>query len=45
MSEATTCGFEGYAIIGLIVGSVLASIGYSFKKDKKQIIAEKLQNN
>lgn len=42
MSEAAACGFEGYAIIGLIVSAVLASIGYSFKKDKKQLIAEKI---
>ena len=30
MAEA--CGIEGLALIGLIVGSVIASIGYSFYK-------------
>ena len=38
MAEATSCGFESFALMGLIIGGMMASIGYSlFKNDKPKI--------
>ena len=44
-----SCGFEGLALIGVIIGSILASVGYSiFKINKptfeKEISAKFYQN-
>jgi len=38
MEEATSCGFESLAVMGLIIGGMITSIGYSlFKNDKPKI--------
>lgn len=41
MGEITSCGLTDLGIMGLIIGSVIASISYSlFKKDKPTIEKE-----
>ena len=35
MEEAASCGFESLGLMGLIIGGVIASIGYSFFKNNK----------
>jgi len=35
MGDVSTCGFEGFAVMGIIIGSLIASIGYSFFKNNK----------
>lgn len=36
MAELASCGIETIGIIGLFVGAILASIGYSLFKGKKR---------
>ena len=41
MGENVSCGFESLALMGLIVGGLIVSIGYSlFKNDKPKIEEE-----
>jgi len=35
MGEAASCGFESLGLMGLIIGGVIASVGYSFFKNDK----------
>lgn len=42
MGDVSACGFEGLAIIGIIVGSVIASIGYSFFKNNKPSLEKEI---
>jgi len=35
MGEAASCGFESLGLMGLIIGGVILSIGYSFFKNDK----------
>ena len=42
MEEAASCGFESLALMGLILGGVIVSIGYSRFKDNKPKIEKQL---
>jgi len=35
MGEASSCGFESLGLMGLIIGGMIVSIGYSFFKNDK----------
>ena len=35
MGEAASCGFESLGLMGLIIGGLIVSIGYSFFKNDK----------
>ncbi|MDH3735543.1 MAG: hypothetical protein OEQ94_00805 [Nitrosopumilus sp.] len=38
MEEIASCGFESLSLMGLIIGGMIVSIGYSlFKNDKSKI--------
>ena len=42
MEEAASCGFESLAFMGIIIGSLVASIGYSMFKNGKPKIENEL---
>ena len=42
MGEITSCGLTDLSIMGLIIGSVIASISYSLFKKGKPIIEKEL---
>jgi len=43
MVEAS-CGFEGLALIGVIIGSLLASVGYSIFKINKTTFEKEISS-
>jgi len=42
MGDVSTCGFEGLAIMGIIIGSLIASIGYSFLNNNKPFLEKEI---
>ena len=42
MGEVTSCGLTDLGIMGLIIGSVIASISYSLFKKGKPVIEKEL---
>ena len=43
MGEAASCGFESLGLMGLIIGGVIASIGYSFFRNDKSDIEKPIR--
>ena len=43
MGEAATCGFETIGLMGLIIGGMIVSMGYTFFKNGKSKIEKPIQ--
>jgi len=42
MGELASCVFSDLALMGLIIGSVIVSIGYSFYKNNKSFLEKEI---